>query len=157
MAPPAPQMPTIQQAPQQVTLTQQVGSASDIHMRSTRRDTSTMMEVERPTRTRTMDQLGPFDTEAQPTLYQRSDNPPDMTMGLICAPELPHGDSLEAAVNLDAEERNQEEPVDESEELWMPTVFPPELVKEGKEKELTSMRDFGVYRSTSEDRRYHAG
>ena len=70
-----------------------------------------------------MDQLGPFDTEAQPHLYQRSD-PPDMTMGLICALELPHGDSLETAVNLDAEERHQEDPVEESEELWMPTEFP---------------------------------
>jgi hypothetical protein len=116
MAPPAQQMPTIQQAPQQVTLTQQAGSAFDAHMRSTRRDTSTMMEVDRPTRTRTMDQLGPFDTEAQPHLYQRTD-PPDMTMRLIGALELPHGDSLETAVNLDAEERHQEDPVDESEEL----------------------------------------
>ena len=76
-------VPTIQQAPQQATLTQQVGSVVDAHIRSTRRDTSTMMEVDRPTRTRTMDQLGPFGTE-------RSD-PPNMTMGLICALELPHG------------------------------------------------------------------
>ena len=69
-----------------------------------------------------------------------------MTMGLICALELPHGDSLEAAVSLDTEERHQEDPIVESEELWMPGEFPPELVKEGKERELASMRDFGVYR-----------
>ena len=104
-----------------------------------------MMEVDRPTRTRTMDQLGPFDTEAQPNVHQRTD-PPDMTMGLICALELPPGGSLETAVNLDAEERHQEDPVDESEELWMLAECPPDVVKEGKEKELASMRDFGVYR-----------
>ena len=109
MAPPMQQMPTMQQAPQQVTLTNQAGSASDAHMRSTRRYTSTIMEVDRPTRTRTLDQLGPVDEDAQPHLYQRSD-PPD-TMGLICALELPHGDSLEIAVNLDAEERHQEDPM----------------------------------------------
>ena len=57
-----------------------------------------MMDVDRPTRTRTLDQLGPFDEDAQPHLYQRSD-PTYTIVGLICAIELPHGDSLEAAVN----------------------------------------------------------
>ena len=47
-------------------------------------------------------------------------------------------------VSLDTEERHQEDPIVESEELWMPGEFPPELVKEGKEKELASMRELGV-------------
>ena len=67
-------------------------------------------------------------------------------MGLICAIELPHGDSLETAVSLDTEERHQEDPIVASEELWMLGEFPPDLVKEGKDKELASMREFGVYK-----------
>ena len=36
--------------------------------------------------------------------------------------------------------------IEESEELWQPSEFPPELVKAGKERELDSMKEFGVYR-----------
>jgi hypothetical protein len=56
--------------------------------------------------------------------------------------ELPQGLQLPTGVNLDYEELASSVATDESEELWLPQEFPPELVREGKEKELTSMKDF---------------
>jgi hypothetical protein len=52
---------------------------------------------------------------------------------------------------LDYEELASSVATEESEELWLPQEFPPELVREGQEKELTSMKDFGVYRLVSLD------
>jgi hypothetical protein len=60
--------------------------------------------------------------------------------------ELPQGLQLPTGVNLDYEELASSVALEESEELWLPQEFPPELVREGKKRELTSMKDFGVYR-----------
>ena len=80
---------------------------------------------------------------AFPTLPQTLD---DVPMGLINAIELPEGVQLPTGVNLDYDELQQSSQFEESEELWLPGEFPPELVKEGKDKELASMKDFEVYR-----------
>jgi hypothetical protein len=69
----------------------------------------------------------------------------DVPMGVNVI-EQPQGLQLPTGVNLDYEELASSVALGESEELWLPQELPLELVREGKEKELTSMKDFGVYR-----------
>ena len=74
----------------------------------------------------------------------------DVPMGVNVI-ELAQGVQLPTGVNLDYDELEHSEALEESEELWLPQEFPPELVREGKEKEFSSMKDFGVYRLVTID------
>ena len=77
--------------------------------------------------------------ELHPTQHKRTEAPPDVTMVSISAIELPHGDALDTAVNVDEEELKHDSIIQESEGLWLPSEYPPELATEGKETELASM------------------
>ena len=74
------------------------------------------------------------DADRRPTAFQTlPQTPDDVPMGLINAIELPEGVQLPTGVNLDYDELQQSSQLEESEELWLPSEFPPELVKEGKD------------------------
>ena len=98
--------------------------------------------------------------DTQTHIWRRVADQEDADMGLINYIELPRGEQLQTGVNLDYEEQQSFEAIEESEELWIPSEFPPELVKAGKDQELESMRSFGVYRlvplsiTTQEEQRY---
>ena len=57
----------------------------------------------------------------------------DVPMGLINYTELPQGAHLPVGVNLGYADLESSHASEESEKLWLPEEFPPELVKEGKE------------------------
>jgi hypothetical protein len=118
----------------------------DVTMRTYRRDPNTIQDHAMPDQER-IRRLGDEDHADDPArIWRRLADPEDVQMGMINYIELPRGEQLQTGVNLDYEEQQSLEAIDESEELWAPSDFPPELVKAGKEQELESMRSFEVYR-----------
>ena len=67
-------------------------------------------------------------------IWRRLADPEDVQMGMINYIELPRGEHLQTGVNLDYEEVRSLDAIEESEELWSPSEFPPELVKAGKSR-----------------------
>ena len=79
--------------------------------------------------------LGEEDHADDPAhIWRRLADPEDVQMGMINYIELPRGEQLQTGVNLDYEEVQSLDAIEESEELWTPSEFPPELVKAGKDR-----------------------
>jgi hypothetical protein len=123
----------------------------DLRLRACRRDPGTTQdqaahEVER-IRRRGQDDFGEEDRQAHALQrFHDRDDDMDTHIGLVNHTELPQGVQVQAGVSLGDEELHSSHALEESEQPWLSEECPPELVEEEKERELTSMKDFGVYR-----------
>ena len=55
-------------------------------------------------------------------------------MGLVNHMDLPQGVQVQTGVSLDYEELHSSHALEDTEQLWLPDEFPPDLVNEGRER-----------------------